>query len=153
MEIYSRAPFGKLPTELIDKILSYTYQLQPADLLQDISHYYKSRKHILQLYYDIWIIEMNEIVPEQMHWLMNDLFAYSDQYINFINDLNYVYDYYAVFLRNSMLKDRISVDKYVDYLSKQTVGIQINVLWGLLNIVERDEFVRQTYLIYYHLRT
>lgn len=143
--------FGRLPTELIDKILSYSYHIQPSELLQDICHFHKSRKHILHLYYDIWIIEMNEIIPEDKYWLINDLFAYSDEYINLINELNPVYNYYNVFLRNKLLTDYDSVDKYVDYLSKQTAEMQINIIWGLLNVVERDEFIRQIYLIYYHL--
>jgi len=95
---------------------------------------------------------MNEIVPEEKYWLINDLFAYSDQYIIFNDDLNYVYNYYDVFLRNILVKDYETVDKYVDYLSKQTVETQINIIWGLLNVVERDEFIRQIYLIYYHLQ-
>jgi hypothetical protein len=144
--------FGRLPTELIDKILSYSYHIQSPELIRDICHFHKSRKHILHLYYDIWIIEMNEIVPEEKYWLINDLFAYSDQYIIFNDDLNYVYNYYDVFLRNILVKDYETVDKYVDYLSKQTVETQINIIWGLLNVVERDEFIRQIYLIYYHLQ-
>ena len=54
MEIENRFVNGlkRLPVELIDNIISYTYSTQPEDLLMDIHMYHNSMINIHKMFYN-----------------------------------------------------------------------------------------------------
>ena len=115
-------PWYKLPTHVVQHILSYTYNIQPKKLLDDIKNYYKTQKLLFV------------IQPVQL--ITHDLY-------NFINwfQYDYVYSYYSTFLRHYMLNNNVSVIRFIQFTKRLHIKTQINILWGLMRPAERDEFI------------
>ena len=130
----------RLPTDIILRIIPYTYNVQNKDLLNDIIHYKESRTLLLELYHNYWIIEAQMQDPEEdINWLINDIIAYAN------NDnatmFGYVDNYYNIFKRNIFLKTIEIIDKYRNKLEEKKVQTQINIFLGLLTIRERNDLV------------
>jgi len=152
MEIYAQ----KLPILIVYKILSYVHNPQPKELLQDIENYYNTTNLILY-YYEIKFMMSNYENP--MDWLNNDLISYMNSYKPTM--WGYVPNFYRIILRNPFINP-ISRIKYFqltplnnsDYTYKAYLYIRrleeissirgFNLLWGLLNIREREIFIRNT---------
>jgi len=101
----------RLPTDIILRIIPYTYNIQNKDLLKDIIHYKESRTLLLELYHNYWIVEAQmQDQEEDINWLINDIIAYAN------NDnatmFGYVDNYYTIFKRNIFLKTIEIIDKY-----------------------------------------
>ena len=130
----------KLPTEIINNIIiPYTYNLQNKNLLEDIVNYKNTRVKIDEIYYNFWIIYLENENPEDKYWMINDLFIYANDYNPTIN--GYVEKFYGIFYRNTRLQSIIAVNKYVEQLEKKQVNSQINILWGLLIPTERNAII------------
>jgi hypothetical protein len=130
----------RLPSDIILRIIPYTYNLQNKNLLNDIINYKESRSLLLELYHNYWIIEAQSQDPEEdINWLINDIFAYAN------NDkatmYGYVDNFYNIFKRNISLQKIDTIDKYLIDLEKKTVKTQINIFLGLLTITERNDVV------------
>ena len=130
----------RLPTDIILRIIPYTYNIQNKYLLKDIIHYKESRTLLLELYHHYWIIEAQMQDPEEdINWLINDIIAYAN------NDnatmFGYVDNYYTIFKRNIFLKTIETIDKYRNKLEGKKVKTQINIFLGLLTIYERNDLV------------
>jgi hypothetical protein len=130
---------SKLPEHIIDYIIPYTYQLQNKLLLEDIQNYTKTKDIILQLYYDLWINYMDDVVPEDKYWIINDIIAYVNE--DRATMCGYVNNFYTVFLRNLSLKTNGDVLNYIENLELLSVNTQINILWGLLLPNEREDII------------
>lgn len=134
--------FSRLPTEIINHIIPYTYNVQNKKLLNDIQNYVITNMMIRELYYDNWKLIMEELPPKSENWLISDLFKYANNYIP--TAMNYVDKFYNIFYRNIKLKTEEDVDKYVKYIETMSVCRQINIFWALLTMNERKEFILQT---------
>jgi hypothetical protein len=151
MEIY-----GNLPANIIYKILSYVHNPQPPELLEDIKNYYTSTNHILY-YYDVKNTIMN-IFEEPWDWLNNDVISFMNSYKPTM--WGYVPYFYTIILRNPFIHP-VKRMKYftsvngldnTDYTYKAYLYIQrienmpskrgFRLLWGLLNIKEREYFIK-----------
>ena len=130
---------SKLPEHIIDYIIPYTYRLQNKVLLEDIQNYTKTKDRILQLYYDLWINYMDDVVPEDKYWIINDIIAYVNE--DRATMCGYVNNFYTVFLRNLSLKTNGDVLNYIENLELLSVNTQINILWGLLLPTEREDII------------
>ena len=132
---------NNLPLDVVRYIIPYTYQTQNKKLLNDIVDYKKSKSVIFELYYDFWIINHSQMIPEDRNWLINDLFGYAN------NDqatmLGYTDDFYKLFSRNPRLTTKKKVDKYIEILETKEVDTQINIFWGLLLPEERNDIIQQ----------
>ena len=130
----------RLPTDIILRIIPYTYNVQNKDLLKDIIHYKETRALLLELYHNYWIVEAQmQDQEEDINWLINDIIAYAN------NDnatmFGYVDNYYNIFKRNIFLKTIETIDKYRNKLERKKVNTQINIFLGLLTICERNDLV------------
>jgi hypothetical protein len=131
---------NKLPRDIVLQIIPYTYQLQNKNLLNDIINYKKAKTALLELYYKYWIIDLQSIDPdEHKYWLINDIFAYANNYN--ASMYGYVYNFYNIFKRNMFLKTNEDIDTYVINLEKKDVSSQINIFLGLLTIEERNDII------------
>ena len=130
---------NKLPKEIIYLILSYTYQLQNSNLLNDIIHYVSSKKFILNIYYEIWFINFNEPIIQHKNWLINDIILY----LNEDHSTMYCYrnKYLKVFFRNPFIKNNSKFKIYIQNLERDNIDKEINIYWGLLNKYEREEII------------
>jgi hypothetical protein len=132
---------SKLPYDVINLIIQYTYNFQNNNLLQDITHYKESKIIIHELYYNYWINYMGEDnnSNEDNYWLINDLFGYTNKYSATM--FGYIDEFYKFFQRNLQLLSKEDVNNYIIHLENKEVSTQINVFWGLLTPEERDIFI------------
>ena len=129
----------KLPIDIIEKIIPYTYNLQDNTLLDDIVNYKTTRTRIDEIYYNCWIILVESEEPNDKYWLINDIFAYANDYKPTMN--GYVEKFYKIFYRNPYLRNIKEVNRYVEKIEKKTVIAQINIFWGLLTPIERNDII------------
>lgn len=131
----------KLPPDIISRIIPYTYEIHDKLLLKDIIHYHHSKKILLELYHKFWMIDMQSVeIDEDKNWLINDIFAYANNYKATMN--GYIDDFYNIFKRNNLLQINENIDKYVLFLlNKKHVSSQINIFLGLLTPKERNDII------------
>jgi hypothetical protein len=130
---------AKLPNEIQDKIISYTYKFQNKKLIEDIINYNITKKIILEKYYQYWINKIGDLEPEDKYWLVNDIILYLNK--NEENNTCYVDNYYHFFRRNYSLNDKKQINNYIFNFYKESANKQVNIFWGLLTPNERIEFI------------
>jgi hypothetical protein len=129
----------KLPQDIVDYIIPYTYQLQNKPLLEDIKNYNETKELILDLYYNYWIVNLEETDPEDKYWFVNDLIGFINNYQATM--YGYTDNFYNTFRRNQYLQTYEDINKYVSNLETKPVDSQINIFWALLTPKERNEFI------------
>jgi len=129
--------FQKLPLDIVLRIIPYTYNVQNKNLLDDIVNYKESKTTLFELYHNnwIWITGYTENHEEDKNWLINDIFAYANNYEATM--YGYIPKFYNIFKRNTLLQSEEDIDTYVYNLEKKEVSTQINIFLGLLTPNER----------------
>jgi len=131
----------KLPVDIVrHHIIPYTYNTQNKKLLDDIQNYYDTKQAIIVLYNESWkkYLDDPDISEyESNEWLINDLFAYSNNY--YPGMYGFVKSFYNIF-RRLFLKKIKDIEKYVSKLEKKPTNTQINIFWGLFTPEERMLF-------------
>ena len=134
----------RLPPEIILLIIPYTYNLQNKNLLSDIRNYTKTRRLLMKLYHEYWIIDAESQDPEEdINWLINDIYLYANNHE--ASMYGYVDNFYNIFKRNVSLQTNDNIDKYIINLDKKTGKTQINILLGLLTHNERNDVIANFY--------
>jgi len=119
-----------LPTEIIHKIISYTYSTQSKYLTEDIISYFNAKQVCNHLYHDYWIIQMGNETLEDKYWLLNNLYVY-------IRNIPYIFN--RLFNR---MPERVHVNTYVTkFYNKTDIKTQINVIFGIMTPLERNTFL------------
>jgi hypothetical protein len=124
----------RLPMELIQIILRYTWAPQSQILLDDITSFTGSLPIILKAYYIYW----NVLEPgEYINWLENDMIRYanSDRPTNLGQHLK-MQDIIGRSFMNLKLKGAPIYNN--KRLHPKTI---INIFWGLFTVLERQEFI------------
>jgi hypothetical protein len=131
----------RLPKEVIERIIPYTYEFQDKQLLEDIRNFIETRKTILTLYRTFWIDRWDEIEPEDKNWLINDLHAYANNYK--ASMYGYVDNFYNILKRNFLLKQKTDtdIDKSIRIIERTPVNRQINIFLGLFFPKERNDMI------------
>jgi len=129
----------KLPMELVLQIIPYTYCLQNKTLLHDIKNYTESKTILSNYYYNYWIIFIQSQEPQDKYWLVNDLFAYANNYNPTMN--GYDEHFYNIFKRNTFLQSNKDIDRYILNLEKKDVSSQINIFLGMLTPNQRNDII------------
>lgn len=111
----------KLPNDIINKIISYTYNIQSKELLEDIESYYYTKWLLINIYTKKYT---------RYDW-------YIDSHRTIDNIYNEVYQY----VLNTKL-GRLNINKLVEihYTLKGSNLTKINYIWGLFTVKERREF-------------
>jgi len=138
---FMKTLINMLPKDIISHIITYTYNLQNKQLLNDIINYNISKKKLSELYYNFWIIQSNHPEPEDKYWLINDIFAYANGYNATM--YGYIANFYNIFRRNIFLQTNEQIDQYVELLEEKDVTSQINIFLGLLTTNERNDILSQ----------
>lgn len=148
MEIENRFISGlkRLPVELIDNIISYTYSPQSEELIMDIHMYHNSMANIHRMFYNtFYSVDNTDIYKIE---LLDSLMLYTNNYIPLHH--GYHEDFYMVWNRFPLFKQNIEntdinkpkIDKYIeDIFSKKSINTQINLLWGIFTYGERLNFI------------
>uniref|UniRef100_A0A6C0HQT6 Uncharacterized protein n=1 Tax=viral metagenome TaxID=1070528 RepID=A0A6C0HQT6_9ZZZZ len=126
----------KLPKDIRNYILTFTYEPQPFILLNDIRHYIRTRQEIKDWYTNHFAWEYPNAESD---WLYNDLLGFCNE--NSALMFGYKAFYFEVFSRAFLLKnksrDELLMHRHIFRYSDKTN----NVIWGLLTIQERNEFI------------
>lgn len=111
----------KFRNDIINKIISYTYNIQSKELLEDIESYYYTKWLLINIY--------------TKKYTRYDWYIDSDQTID--NIYNEVYQY----VLNTKL-GRLDINKLVEihYTLKGSNLTKINYIWGLFTVKERRDF-------------
>ena len=126
-----------LPYDLKLYVMSFHGNSQPCYLLNDIKSYLLSRKIIQDIYIERWIHWDFESPHD---WLDNDLMGYMN------NDIATMHGYekrvFDIFLRHFMTR-KYTREKLIKIFKNrhQNSKISNNIIWGLLTIEERNEFI------------
>ena len=136
---------SKLPDEIVQHIISYTYNLQNKALLNDIVNYNKTKKTVLNRYHKFYKPFMIYKQTIDNDWLINDMFGYANDYKATMN--GFVDNFYSIISRKQLLQTRQDIDKYIIKLESKEILSQINILWGLFTPDERNEFIEISPLI------
>ena len=91
-------------------------------LMIDVKSFRETKIYIKNIYYEYFIEFKKEELLEDLYWLLNDLYLYTDQIQNFWE-------------RNF---NGIRTDKF----GLRLVPHQVNVIWGLMTPDERLEFIK-----------
>ena len=127
----------KLPIELIHIILKYMEQPQGPALLADIPSFFKTRVYVSNAYL---IIAFEQPFGDDTDWLENDIVRYANNYIPTM--LGIQPKFKEILLRFC----NISKVKHLDlhtFMNNHKISskTKINLMWGLFNPAERDEFI------------
>ena len=142
----------KLPLDIISYIITFTYKIQNQILLDDILNFHNSKLHILQIYHQIWIINFRKKEPEEKQWFIEDVLMFINNYKNL--HLGNDEALYKIFYRNPFFNSRNSIKKYIinlrnKNLTNKNIDTQINILWGLLLVKERNMFIKNYSIFYF----
>ena len=138
-----------LPPEVLTLIIPYTYQPQSRILLEDIRDFHSSRQTALDNYRRYWIEFAGEEIPEDKHWLYNDLIYEMNKGIPTMS--GYTDEFYKVWFRNPIfMQDKARVDAFIERIdleyygenggNTEFVGRTINLYFGILTPQERAHF-------------
>lgn len=128
----------RLPPELIDLIIVYSYNLQDKALLNDIIHYNLTKETIHTYYFNLNLYQDMDVDYKQS--IMNELFHYAND--NKSIDYGLTEKFFNIFFRNKQLKNKMNVHNYV-FNNNRTMTSHINIFWGIFNVNERMEFMKK----------
>jgi hypothetical protein len=145
----------KLPQSIQHHILSYTYNVQPKIVLDDIKSYFLTKCRIHYFYYYTLKLSMYLRQPEEfnwLHWLESDIILYTKTYM-YPSLFGYTNYFHEIFYRHFNYCNRpieyMDVYKIVIALRDKSPATLINVMWGLYTHRERIQFIKIMYDIDY----
>tara|TARA_B000000477_G_scaffold123837_1_gene130069 strand:+ start:933 stop:1367 length:435 start_codon:yes stop_codon:yes gene_type:complete len=131
-----------IPDDIIDIIIPYTYKTQNKELLDDIINYNITKEIIIEKYKKKYKFLTNGIqLLEDKYWLINDLDLYFNNNKSYSE--GYLEVYYEKWLRLYNIKNKEDVKKYINVMDRCDINTQINSYWGILNINEREDFIKR----------
>ena len=128
-----RKGISRMPYDVINLIIFYTFHVQPKHLLEDIENISKSKDELFRIYKECWDD------GDDKDWLINDIIGYAN--MDKPTMLGYHDNFYNIFSRNVMIKNRQDVVKYVNGMDQREVVSQINTFLGILTVGERMHFI------------
>ena len=132
----------RLPIEIVQIILAYSYRTQPATLCADIHSFFETKKNICDTFYlrykDILVHEERADIA----WLTSDVMLYMNK--NHASFHGYQDKFYDITTRHFILKkkDRAKIHRIFSKLYKKPIFSQFHILWGLLLPEEREHFIQ-----------
>ena len=113
---------NKLPNDIICKIISYTYSIQPKELLEDIESYYNTK---IMLY--------NLTMGKYMRY---NWFTYSENCISYLT-----LEFHQYLMNNKFKNIDNNLIYYTYYKLKGSGKTKINYFLGLFTPEERKRFL------------
>jgi hypothetical protein len=124
---------NKLPIDIINIIIPYTYKLQPIDLRKDIISYYKTKNIVINIFiqrnYPLFYIKH---ILFHLHGFLNGI---PNLYSNCNNKLKEDKNRNHILKKNNLL-----LLKNYNFTNKKLYFI-FNTYWGLFTVTERDIFI------------
>ena len=116
-----------LPTEIVNYIFSFTYNIQPRSLVLDIRNYYKSRIKVLSIYRNTY----------------ENSFDYYSLYFDspVVMLIEDIFEYFYIVGRIHTYDKLFRVYNYAIADLNQTDLDAFNIIWGILNRRTRQRFI------------
>jgi len=131
----------RLPEEIRQQIIPYTYNIQNPQLLDDIRNFISSRDTLLEIYYQRWITELGEEEPEDKWWVINDITRFANK--NRSTMYGYIDNFYNIFMRIYQLHTNGQIQIYITTMQSKSITSQINIFWGILTPDERLQMLSE----------
>jgi hypothetical protein len=131
----------RLPQDIVNHIIPYTYTLQSTEITKDIHSYYESKNIIKKIFHDRYQHLFLYEKDADLNWLVSDILCFMNRhracYYNYVDQL------YSIFRRVYMLKDmeNSTLKKIVNKSQKKNVHYQFHIYWGMLTPDERYRFI------------
>lgn len=135
----------KLPREVIDRIISFSYSPQPKVLLEDITSFCVFLAKARLYYYEHWIRLRNASDMEDRNWLANDISHFCNEYKPTL--FNGIMESYVTRLRGLYVLRRRPTYEIFRFLNMLlydgSVDKTIFVLTGIMTPTERTQFLKK----------
>jgi len=131
----------RLPEEIRQQIIPYTYNIQKPQLLDDIRNFISSRNRLLEIYNQRWVIELGEEEPEDKWWIINDITRFANK--NKATMYGYIDSFYDIFMRIHQLHTKEQTQIYITTMQSKSITCQINICWGILTPDERLQMMSE----------
>jgi len=130
----------KLPDDMKQYILGYTYEPQPKLLLGDIIHFQFSYHLMLVWYQNSYqnINYNNEKINNQI--FVYDLFEYFNHNIP-VRTANYTEKMNQIWKRFPRIKQEKQFEAMFETFVDKDVESQLRIFWGILTPSERNDFI------------
>ena len=130
----------RLPIDIVQRIIPYTYELQNMILLRDIENYGKTKETIGRLYYYYWspYYFPNDKEPDREQ-LLRDICKYANNGIRM--HYGYMNHFYNICFRSFQINTEADVFEFMDRLQYSSIDSQINFFWGIFTPAERERFI------------
>ena len=127
----------RLPEEVINIIIPYTYNLQPKELLLDIRSFSSDFQMVMDCYY----IHYNERI------LLHDLHVYCTNNFILFNNADYLvipneYLIGNIFQASLFINNRL----YNNHTSTE-IRNKVRLIWGMLGPIHRTRFINKYILV------
>ena len=131
----------RLPEEIRQQIIPYTYNIQNHKLLDDIRNFFRTRYTLLEIYYQRWIAELGEEEPEDKWWVINDITRFANK--NKSTMYGYIDSFYNIFMRIYQLHTKEQIQIYITTMQSKSINSQINIFWGIMTHDERLQMLSE----------
>jgi hypothetical protein len=124
----------RLPADLINIIISYTYTPQPIEIRKDIRSYFETKKTIRNIFYERYEYMLVFERDADLNWLVCDLLCFMNRSRNrFYKQETSLF--YEIYKKNAPIK-KISNPTY-----NRELHTEFGVYWALLTPEERIRFI------------
>ena len=131
----------RLPEEIRQQIIPYTYNIQNHKLLDDIRNFFRTRYTLLEIYYQRWIAELGEEEPEDKWWVINDITRFANK--NKSTMYGYIDSFYNIFMRIYQLHTKEQIQIYITTMQSKSINSQINIFCGIMTPDERLQMLSE----------
>jgi len=142
-KINVREILRKLPVDIVQYILPFTYSFQSLELLEDIRSFYSDRKMVRDWYHRIYWIQLYTSPFEDQEWMANDIIIYANSDQPTMN--GYHDHFFELCSRFFSLDSQEKQWRFIDSLLHPRVkSIRLfNMIWGILVPYQRQAFIRK----------
>ena len=132
----------RLPADLINIIISYTYTPQPIEIRKDIRSYFETKKTIRNMFYERYEHLLHKKRDADINWLVSDLLLFMDRPRSRFRILECKL-IYEVFKKSHMIQQKIEKP----HLRNRDLYAEFNVYWGSLTPEKRIQFINRNIII------
>ena len=138
---------SKLPKELQQHILEYTYKPQSREILNDIIHFQFSY-HFILVWYNNYYQRNHQIQTRARYHdseinkqiLIYDLFEYFNNQFP-LRIMNYTEKISQIWKRFPKINSEDQFQQMFETFLSKEITTQIRIFWGILTIEERNDFI------------